>query len=51
VAALEEEADEVVCPEQPPSFLALGFWYERFGQVADEDVVALLAAARGEEAS
>ncbi|HXV57427.1 MAG TPA: phosphoribosyltransferase family protein [Gaiellaceae bacterium] len=47
VAALAEEADEVVCPEQPELFLALGHWYERFGQVADEDVLALLDAAAG----
>jgi putative phosphoribosyl transferase len=49
VAALAEEADEVVCPEQPELFLALGHWYERFGQVADEDVLALLDAAAARE--
>ena len=47
VAALASEADEVVCPEQPPLFGAVGLWYERFPPVADEEVSALLAEARG----
>jgi putative phosphoribosyl transferase len=46
VAALEEEADEVVCLERPLFFGAVGFWYERFGQVASEEVASLLAAGR-----
>lgn len=49
VAALEAEADEVVCPRQPPAFLAVGVWYEDFAQVTDEDVSALLAAYRGHD--
>jgi putative phosphoribosyl transferase len=51
VAALEAEADEVFCLVQPPFFGAVGFWYELFGQVADEQVVALLDAARRREVS
>jgi putative phosphoribosyl transferase len=46
VAALAAEADDVICPEQPPFFGAVGLWYERFLPVAEEDVLALLAAAR-----
>jgi putative phosphoribosyl transferase len=46
VAALAGEADEVVCPHQPRLFGAVGLWYERFLPVADEEVLALLAAAR-----
>ena len=35
-------ADVVVCPLQPRNFMAVGGWYERFDQVPDEDVIALL---------
>ncbi|HXV95209.1 MAG TPA: phosphoribosyltransferase family protein [Gaiellaceae bacterium] len=47
VAALAAEADDVICPEQPPFFGAVGLWYERFLPVAEDEVVAQLAAARG----
>lgn len=36
-------ADEVVCPLQPPNFMAVGQWYRDFAQVTDDEVVALLA--------
>jgi putative phosphoribosyl transferase len=39
------EADELVCPLQPPGFTAVGAWYDRFDQVSDDEVRALLAAA------
>jgi len=45
VAALEQEADEVICLEQPELFGAVGLWYERFSQVSDERVLALLDTA------
>lgn len=32
-------ADEVVCPLQPPSFVAVSQWYRDFNQVSDEEVV------------
>jgi putative phosphoribosyl transferase len=53
VARLEQEADEVVCPVRPALFGAVGFWYEQFAPTADEDVLALLAAAhrRGRDAA
>jgi len=41
---LEEVADDVVCVESPEPFLAIGVWYERFPQVGDEEVRALLDA-------
>jgi putative phosphoribosyl transferase len=45
VAALQQEADAVICPATPGPFLAIGRWYEDFAQVTDEDVRALLARA------
>jgi putative phosphoribosyl transferase len=38
-------ADAVVCLLRPRDFGAVGFWYEDFRQVSDEDVLALLARA------
>lgn len=37
-------ADRVVCPLVPESFLAVGQFYARFGQVSDDEVVAILTA-------
>jgi uncharacterized protein (TIGR00369 family) len=45
-AALTADADEVICLETPERFLAIGEWYEDFSQTSDEEVVALLRAAR-----
>lgn len=39
-------ADEVVCLHAPADFYAVGQFYRRFGQVDDEEAIALLAAAR-----
>lgn len=47
VRRLAEEADEVVCLLTPPHFFAVGEWYERFGEVSDDEVVASLARAAG----
>jgi predicted phosphoribosyltransferase len=38
-------ADEVVCLATPEPFVAVGFWYEDFGQESDDDVRTLLDAA------
>jgi predicted phosphoribosyltransferase len=43
IAAL---ADEVACLQAPPLFSAVGQWYERFDQTADEEVRELLARSR-----
>ncbi len=40
--AMAAFADEVVCPLQPPGFLAVGTWYEDFRQVTDDEVLACL---------
>lgn len=44
VAMLEQEADRVVCLEQPSFFQAIGLHYRDFRQVSDEEVIATLAA-------
>ncbi|MER8491573.1 phosphoribosyltransferase [Mesorhizobium australicum] len=45
VAALEQEADRVVCLSQPGQFRALGHHYLRFPQLSDSDVVAAMDEA------
>jgi len=42
VHELESLVDEVVCPLQPESFMAIGQWYRDFRQVPDAEVLALL---------
>lgn len=46
VGSLEKEADELVCPEQPWPFAAIGQWYEQFDQTTDDRVVELLRRRR-----
>lgn len=45
VAMLGEHADEVVCHMIPHHLMGVGYWYEDFSPVSDEEVVALLAEA------
>jgi predicted phosphoribosyltransferase len=45
-AAISEDADEAVCAATPRDFHAVGLWYEDFSQTSDEEVRALLDAAR-----
>lgn len=40
--SMQNEADEFVCLFTPANFLAVGQFYEKFEQVADEEVAALL---------
>lgn len=40
--SLRPEVDEIVCLEAPEQFGALGYFYEDFGQLSDEDVVEIL---------
>lgn len=40
--AIEGTADEVVCLETPAEFHAVGEFYDRFPQVSDDEVVAVL---------
>ena len=42
---LRSRADEVVCLIAPDPFLAVGFWYDDFGQLTDEHVRTLLDEA------
>ena len=49
--AMRGDADEVICLETPERFLAIGEWYDNFAQTSDEEVVALLRAARTGDAA
>ncbi|TDO16714.1 MULTISPECIES: phosphoribosyltransferase [Halomonas] len=42
---MREEADEVVCPAVPSSFMGIGQWYQDFGQTSDQEVKNLLEQA------
>ena len=46
VEELRAVADEVVCLDTPAAFEAVGRHYRRFGQVRDDEVAAMLGAAR-----
>jgi len=46
IAQVGEEADDVVCLASPEPFVSVSRWYAAFDQVADEDVVLMLAADR-----
>ena len=39
---LAHECDDAVVLETPPSFRAVGEWYERFDQVSDREVLDVL---------
>jgi predicted phosphoribosyltransferase len=47
VDAVGREADAVHAIEAPPSFRAVGEWYEDFDQTSDEEVVAALDRSKG----
>ena len=40
---LAQMADEVVCVQMPVPFNAVGLWYERFDQVSDDEVIAVVS--------
>lgn len=42
---LREEVDELVCALEPEELYGIGLWYERFPQLADDEVRGLLAKA------
>jgi predicted phosphoribosyltransferase len=42
-AALASEVDEMVCPNTPDPFTAVGMWYRDFSPVRDDEVRALLS--------
>jgi putative phosphoribosyl transferase len=39
----QDVADDVVCARTPPSFRAVGLWYDDFSQTTDEEVRELLS--------
>lgn len=45
---LATEADEVICLQQPVAFGSVGFWYEDFAQLTDDEVLHILHAAARE---
>ncbi|MFJ9737153.1 phosphoribosyltransferase [Streptomyces sp. NPDC101166] len=47
VSLLRPEADDLVCPHQPATFMAVGLWYEDFEQLSDDDVLDALHTAGG----
>lgn len=49
-AALEKEVDELVVLDAPVHYRgAVGAYYERFDQVSDDEVIAMLASVHGAE--
>lgn len=46
---LRTEVDEVVCLMTPPSFYAIGMWYEDFAQTTDAQVCELLRKIQGSQ--
>lgn len=44
IERLQREADEVVCPYVPAYFYAIGQFFVDFGQVSDQEVMAILEA-------
>ncbi|MDP4200528.1 MAG: phosphoribosyltransferase [Bacteroidota bacterium] len=42
---LRTDADEVICPNKPEPFFAVGIWYEEFSPVADREVREMLSEA------
>jgi putative phosphoribosyl transferase len=46
IAMLEADADTVICLTVPRRLYGVGMWYEDFTPVGDEEVLALLDAAR-----
>jgi len=51
IAEMREEADIVICLEEPRDFLALGYYYQDFRQVEDQEVTDLLARFRDRNAA
>ena len=48
--AIKKETDEVVTLVTPRRFRSVGEWYADFGQLADDDVLALLRPREGDGA-
>ena len=46
-ARLARIADDVVCPNRPEPFTAVGIWYDDFNPTSDDEVQRVLARAHG----
>jgi putative phosphoribosyl transferase len=44
---LRSDFDQIVAVELPERFIAVGLWYDRFGQVSDDEVLRCLGRAGG----
>lgn len=47
IADLRPDVDDIVCLHAPPDLGAVGFYYEDFRQLEDDDVVRMLKTMRG----
>ncbi len=45
IAKITLEAEEVICLTTPEPFVAIGQWYQTFGQTSDEEVRSILSEA------
>jgi predicted phosphoribosyltransferase len=43
---LRKEVDDLICPNIPDHFTAVGVWYDNFPQLSDEDALAILRQAQ-----
>jgi predicted phosphoribosyltransferase len=46
VESLKKEADRVIAVTTPEPYIAVGAWYENFGQTGDDEVKEILSSAR-----
>ncbi len=46
---LSVEVDEIICAKTPEPFYGVGFWYEDFSQMTDDEVHDLLARSEREQ--
>jgi putative phosphoribosyl transferase len=46
IEMLRPYVDDLICLKTPSPFMAVGYWYEDFDQVSDEEVIDLLKKAR-----
>jgi len=49
LARLREEADQILCLVAPPRLQGVGQWYADFSQVADDEVIDILARAHSRD--
>lgn len=44
--SFQKEADEIICVNMPEPFYGVGYWYEHFAQMTDEEAYNLLHQAK-----